>query len=306
MDLLKKGFFALPFILFLCGFLLQFSGFLQDPNFVLSLDTKILVQTIILSALIVLSGLSFIVFVTLTSDLKYILPVIFIAAISPILLLPAPLSFIVAGELLLSLFAVSFLLLQKLKSYLTFQASNLLSPQTKQLITLLVIISSVGFYLAADQFITQKGFTLPDSLIDMSLQFIPKDQLAVGSTENNLPALSPEQIALLEKNPQALKQFGLDPKVLETIKTQSQSQSQLSPQELIKPMIRSQIDNFIAPYQKYIPIFLAVILFFTLQTFSSLLSIFLSPLLSLIFLILEKTGFTHYEVETREVKKLVV
>lgn len=306
MVVIKKLVFALPFILFLCGFSLTLSSFLRNPGSILSPGLETMIQTAVLTALTLLAGLSFAVFVTLAMEWKYILPTIFAAGISLLLLLPAPFNFAATGILLASLTLISFLLERKLKNYLTFQPSTLLSPQIKQVATLLIVLASLIFYFSADQNIRQEGFKIPESLIDMSLQFIPKEQLTISDTSSNLPTISPQQISLLEQNPEALKQFGIDPKVLEGFKQSSQPKGQLSPEDLIKPMIRSQMQNLISPYQQYIPITLAIILFFTLQAASSLLSLLLSPLLSLIFLILERTGFTRYEVEMREVKKLVV
>jgi hypothetical protein len=56
----------------------------------------------------------------------------------------------------------------------------------------------------------------------------------------------------------------------------------------------------------YIPAVLAVLFYFTLQFIAGFLEMLVPFLLWLIFWILEKTGFTKYVVEQREVKKLVV
>lgn len=78
------------------------------------------------------------------------------------------------------------------------------------------------------------------------------------------------------------------------------------PSTLIKQAVKDQLQNIIKPYVGFVPAALAILLFFALQFFTSIINIFISPLLSLTFFILEKTGFTKYEIEKREVKKLVV
>lgn len=134
-------------------------------------------------------------------------------------------------------------------------ASSLLSPTVKQVAGILILILSLVFYLSVSKQIAQKGFEIPDSLIESSLNMMPQQNL---------------------------------------------------PSELIKPMITEQLQNIIKPYQNIIPAILALLLFLTLQSFVAILGIFLSPIIWLIFYILEKTNFIHFETEMREVKKLVV
>lgn len=74
----------------------------------------------------------------------------------------------------------------------------------------------------------------------------------------------------------------------------------------LKQTVKDQVQNIIKPYQDFIPAILAVLLFFTLQSFIAVLSVILPPLLWLVFFILEKTNFIHYEIEMREAKKLVI
>ncbi len=75
---------------------------------------------------------------------------------------------------------------------------------------------------------------------------------------------------------------------------------------LIKQTVKDQVQNFIKPYTNFVPAVLAVLLFVTLHSLTSILNLLVSPLLWLIFLILEKTGFIKFEVEQRPVKKLIV
>ncbi len=159
-----------------------------------------------------------------------------------------------------------------------------------------------------NQVIAKKGFQVPDSLIDTALKMSPVNRPQdETSTQTQLPNITPEQIALLKQNPDLLKQSGLDPKILDTLsQPQTTSNPQNLTQQLVKQAVKDQVQNIIKPFISFIPVVLAVLLFFTLQFFTSIINIFISPLLSLTFLILEKTGITHYEIEQREVKKLVI
>jgi hypothetical protein len=60
------------------------------------------------------------------------------------------------------------------------------------------------------------------------------------------------------------------------------------------------------PYMTYIPGFLALMFFFAVNSIVALLGLLVSPLLWLLYLIFEKTGFIKFEITTREVKNMVV
>src|SRR3990172_10609958 len=117
----------------------------------------------------------------------------------------------------------------------------------------------------------------------------------------NLPQIPPEQLDLLKKNPDLLKQYGLDPKLLDTLTAPQKSTAAPAnlTNELIKQTVKDQVQNFIKPYLNFIPAGLAILLFFTFHAFISIANLLISPLLWLIFLILEKTGFTKFTVEQR-------
>lgn len=75
---------------------------------------------------------------------------------------------------------------------------------------------------------------------------------------------------------------------------------------LIKQTVNDQVQNLIKPYLSFIPAILALLLFFTLQSLTSILNLLIFPLLWIIFFILEKSGFIKFEIEMRLVKKMVV
>ncbi|MDO8498207.1 MAG: hypothetical protein Q7S44_00215 [bacterium] len=306
MLLFKKLIFALPLLASFVFFSSQLAPFLQNPNSILSLDTSILYSLILLLVSLLTSCFFFTIFITLSQDWRIILPVIFLGSLFPLLFLAPPLNFVLTAGFLLSLVISSLQLQKKLSTYLTFQPTNLLTPSIKQTATFLILISSLAFYLSSNLDLQQHGFKLPPSLLDTALKFMPQQESGNLGTEPTIPSIPPEQLEMLEKNPQLLKQYGLDPSILQTVKSQQGKSQKLSTQDLVRPMIESQVQSFIKPFENYIPLLLTVIFFFTLESFVSLLSIFLSPLLWLLFLTLEKSGFTKFETEMREVKKLVV
>lgn len=96
----------------------------------------------------------------------------------------------------------------------------------------------------------------------------------------------------------AIKFSGLNPKVLDNLNPSSN--------DLIKQGVKDQIQTIIKPYQNIIPAILAMLLFLTLQSLTSILNLLIYPLLWLTFYSLEKIGFVKYELEQRPVKKLIV
>ena len=293
MLLFKKLTFALPWLVFFtiaCSYL---PSLYQDPYFIISTDFNFYLQLLTLVGLILLSSFFFVIFVTLASILKIILPACLLASLIPLLFLNPPSSFLLTGGAFLSFTAISLLLQKELDQYLTFKATSLLSPSIKQLATILLLVISVIFYLVAEKEVSQNEFKIPSSLIEMSLSLTQTSQsLEVSpTTAVNQPQIPPE----------LLKQYGVDPAVLEEL-----DKPQNKPQNTMATLVESQINNLIKPYQQFIPLVLALLLFVTLKWLASILSILLTPLLWFIFWILEKTGFTKYEKEMREVKKLII
>lgn len=301
MILVKKLTFASVFWLSLAVLFYFASPLLKTTDLLFSLNLQTLYQLIILSVLILTSALMFVIFATLALDWKLVLPTVILSALIPLLFTPFNLGIVFGIGLIVSLGLAYLNSENRMKSYLTFQASTLLSPSVKQLAVLLILTLSVGYYLSINNQVAQKGFEIPDSLIDTALKLMPQTNLPVAQ----LPQITPDQIELLKKNPEILKQYGIDPKQLDSLPVSKNTPS-LNTTDMIKPLIKQQLQNIIKPYQKIIPAVLALIFFLTLQTFVSILEIFLPPIIWIIFLILEKTNFIHFKTEMREVKKLVV
>lgn len=261
--MLKKLVLA-PFFLISFAFAcFRLSPFLDSYDILFSFNTDSIIQIIVVCALLLVSSLLFTLFVTFCQDLKFTALVVIMAAISPIIFLPKNVSWILAFGFVAAFSLIFFNLNSKLKTYLTFQPATLLTPSIKTLSTLLILIFSVGFYLSISDQIKQAGFSIPDSLIDTTLQAMPQP---LDGPDININSV----------------------------------------QSIIKDGVKSQLDQIIKPYLTFVPILISATFFFTLNWITSILSLFLSPLLWAIFKILTETGFATFTTEMREVKKLVV
>lgn len=308
MPIVKKLAFAPLFLIFFALLVYQLTPFLSSYDFIFSFSLNNLIQLIIIAALFSASGLLFSVFVTLAADWKLVLPVNLIAASIPMLFMDPALAIVFAVAVFISFLLIFLSLETALKSYLTFKPEVLLGPSIRRLASLLVLAFCLIFFLSTNKIIAQEGFQIPDSLIDTALKMTPLESPAEEDTQvARLPDIAPEQLELLKKNPELLRQSGLDPSILDSLNSpKSSKKPQNFTQDLIKQTVKDQIQNFIKPYINFIPAALAILLFLTLQSLTSILNLLIYPLLWLTFYILEKTGFVKFTVEQRPVKKLVV
>ena len=264
----KKLIFAPIFAISLIVLISQLPPLLESSDLIFSLSLATLTQLITISILISLSSLLFVLFASLTLDWKIILPVGLLVSLSSLIFLEPAIGIVFAVGVFVSLL-VSFLSLENtLKSYLTFQPNTLFGPSIRHLSSFLILVIAITYFLAVNKVIAQNGFQIPDSLIDTTLQFAqPK------TDQQDTPQLS---------IPQDLSN------------------------DLIKSTVNDQIQNLIKPYLNFIPAILALLLFFTLQSLNSLINLFIAPLIWLIFLVLEKSGFIKFTTEMRPVKKMVL
>lgn len=296
--MLKKLIFAPFFLLFFALTIYQFTPFLKSYELIFSLSLNTLIQLIIISAFILLSSFSYVLFSSFALDFKFVLPVGILASVISFLFLEPALGIVFMVGIIVSLLLTFLNLETTMKNYLNFQPNNLFGPTTRHLCTLIVLILSIVYFLSINKVISEKGFSIPDSLIDTALKFAQTEQQETSTPQ--LPSLSKEQIDLLRKNPDLLKQSGLDPKILDSLNSPN------SPNELIKQTVKDQLQSLLKPYIGFIPAVLAVILFFTLQSLTSIINLFIYPLLWITFYVLEKTGFVTFVVEQRPVKKMVI
>lgn len=305
-KLILAPFFAVIFALLVY----QLLPFLKSYDFVFSLSLNTFINLLVLSALISLSSFLFILFASLSQNLKITLLASLLFALVPLLFLDTSLALILAVAVFISLLLTSLNLASSLKSYLTFQPGALLGPAVRQLSSLLILSFCVVYFLSSSKLVAQNGFQIPDSLIDTALKFsmpaTPNNQLE--QVQASLPQITPEQLDLLKKNPDLLRQSGLDPKILDALdkSTKSTKVSEQLTTDLVKQTVKDQFQNIIKPYVSFIPAILTALLFLTLQSLTSILNLLIYPLLSATFYLLEKSGFIRYEIEQRPVKKMVV
>lgn len=271
MPFLKKSIFALPFLLFFFLFCLNLDSFLQNANFLFSFDPAEIIRLVLLVFYLILSSAFFAILISLSGDWKIVLPSGVLASLTPFFFISSSAYLLILG-FFLSFLMTWFFLQKKLKNYLTFQASPLLMPSVKSLTTLIILVSSLVFYLNLSQSLEKNGFQLPDSLLDP----------IINMTTSGLPSTD------LPQGPGPM--FNLP----------------LNPNDLIKGAVNSQIQSLIEPNLGFVAVVLAITFFVSLNFLASFLALLISPIISGIFLILEKTDFTKFEAEKREVKKLVI
>ncbi|MBI2039585.1 hypothetical protein HYT18_00755 [Candidatus Microgenomates bacterium] len=312
MTVVKKLIFAPLFIISFAILIWQLPSFLNSYDLLLSFSLNTLLQLLTLSSLILLTAMLFVLFASLAFDWKFVIPVGLITSPIPMLFLPPDLAIILGVAMLASLLIIYVSLENTLNSYVNFEPSALFGPSIRHLSTLLILILCLIYFLSVNQKVQKEGFQIPDALIDEALKFVPQKELQTPQTQQTSTteaSITPEQLELLKKNPDLLRQYGLDPKILDTINLPQSTQENTQPQpvlnETIKQAVKDQLQTIIDPYINFIPAVLAVLLFFVLISITSFLTIFIYPLLWILFKILERTGFIKFTTEMRSVKKMV-
>ena len=318
MPLVKKLAFAPLFLLLVAFLSIQINPVLKDYSLIFSLSGEALLQYGGLVLILMLVSFTYIVFCSLTQDIKMVIPVALLGSLMPLVLINSSQSYIVSIGFFLSLSLVGAMLINRLKSYLTFQPTVLFSSPIKNLTGILIVITSLTFFFSISKVISEKGFEVPDSLIDSVMPLLNSslnsNQLVKGERYlAQVPQLTPENIEYLKAHPELLKQYNIDPKVLNSLSTQPKSTTTNGGAKSVpltslvtKELIKSQVNNILKPFEKWIPFVLASLFFSLLMSFNWIISFFVSPLLYLTFLALEKSGYIHFEKEMREVKKMVV
>lgn len=306
MNLTKKLTFVPVYLIFLSYLTYSISQLLGKTNLVFGIDIATIQTLLIIILTLTLTSLFFIIFATLAQNWGLILLTSALALVIPIIFLTLKLGIIFSVFILLGTLLNFALLNSKLKTYLTFQPTSLLSPSVKLFASFLIIGISVIYFFSIQEGISKNGFQIPDSLIDTALKFSPQTQdLGQISTPNleNLN-ISKEQIEMLKKNPALLDQYGIDPSLLDSFDDQDKQAS--TPTSPVKQLIKAKFDQLVKPYTPFIAPILGLLFFVSLNSIMYLFSFFISPLIWFIFKILTKTGFINFTTEMREVKKMVV
>lgn len=271
---------------------------------------------------LVLASLAYCLFITFTQDFKYAAVMAVITALIPFGFLSVNLSLVIGAGIIISLILTYFNLQTNLKSYVNFVPQTLLVPPIKMLNVFILLTLSFGYFLNANSIIQTQGFKIPETLVDWAIDLSMSSQSLNFKGEKYLLAqsLTPEQLELLKQNPALLKQYGLKPEDLDALSPSSNQKTTEQPgqtviktplppgnlKEILKNQINSTIDQTLKPYLFVIPIILAFMFYSLASLIMWIISMFLSPLLQLIFYLFEKTGFVKFEKEMREVKKIVI
>jgi hypothetical protein len=314
MPTLKKLIFA-PFFLIVFALLFwQLSFHLNSYDLILAVSFNNFLSLVIIAVLVLLSSLFFVLFASFTNNWKLIIPVAILASIIPMFFLPQNKGLITSVGVLASFLIIHVSLEGSLKTYINFEPASIFGPSIRHLSTLLIIVFSFIYFLSISQKVAGEGFQIPDSLIDEALKFVPQQEQQVSQNSQNTPttipsSITPEQLELLKQNPQLLKQYGLDPSILDEVaipKNTSNIQPQQLLNETIKQGVKDQLQQVVKPFINFIAPVLGLLLFFVLVSVASFLNILLFPILWIFFRIFEATGFIKFTTETRSVKKMVI
>ncbi|MBU1000440.1 hypothetical protein KKE78_03550 [Patescibacteria group bacterium] len=308
MNVIKKLIFAPLFLVSFISLIYLTTPLFKTYNLIFSFSINTLIFLINILILISLSSLFFILLVTIAQDWRISIPVAIIGSVVPFCFIDFPLAVVFLVGIFLSFLLSNLNLDVVLKSYLNFQPSSLLGPTIKRLSGLLILAICIVYFFSASKMINQNSFQIPDSLIETAIEMVPLPENNIQTEQMNLPQITEEQIELLKKNPELVRQSGLDPQVLDNLTTaQKSTQAPVNlTNQLIKQTVKDQVQNFIKPYQNFIPAGLSILLFLTLQSFAALINLLIYPFLWIIFFVLEKTEFVKFEIEQRQVRKMVI
>jgi hypothetical protein len=303
MQLIKKLLFGVIWLIVTVWELLLIKSLLLNPQPIVGFDVDSLISFLILGLALIINGSLLGIFVALADDWKLVLPVILCSAICGYAVtVGGGTESITVSVGLLIIGVLAFLVFkQSLKSYLNFDAAKILSGGLKMYVFGLIFVISLSYFMLAKIRVENEGFSLPDSLIDSVISMVPKDTQSVENTSLSGLQISPDQIELLKNNPETLQKMGINPAMLDSIGGQNTTSD-----DLVKLSVKSQLDKMIEPYIDWIPLFLAISLYFTLTTISSLIMFCGLIFIWIVFYLLEKSGFISFNKEMREIRKLVV
>lgn len=301
MNFVKKLIFAPLFFASLSFLLYQLNPLFKSYDFIFAFSASTIIQLILFAALISLTSLSFVLFAIFANDWKVILVVGILTSTLPVFFVRGDLGLILSVGTLVILLLTYLGLEKTLKNYLNFEPGALFGPHIRRMCTFLILVISLTYFLSISRHIYENGFQIPDPLIEQALKITAPSKESDQQQTGPQPSITPQQIELLKQNPDLLKQYGLDPKILESMSAPADLA-----QDTLKQAVKGQLDGIIKPYLGIIPGVLAVLFFFILQSLVTLLNLLIYPLLWGIFYIFEKTGYIKFEVEQRTVKKMVI
>lgn len=271
MLIFKKLIFGLPFILATAFFAKQVAPFLQDFSLMFSLDFNLLYQLIRLVVTIALTAYLFTTLVVLASDWKLVLPFIALASLSTILFVSSPVNIFLSLGLLV-VFIISFAQTyhKVTKDATDFNVSGNIIKPSGSLITLIILVTSIALYVSVSATGDKMIGKIVDSVVSISSDIMKTQQLPQDLGIN--PGATIQNLAI----------------------------------EAAKPLITKQVNDMIKPFLPVIPFLIVFLFYLNLQFLASIAAFILSPLIYLLFWILEKIGFIGFVTENRLVKKLII
>lgn len=136
------------------------------------------------------------------------------------------------------------------------------------LLTVLILVACGSLYLGYAEHIEREGFSIPESYIEILMELMEKQIVA------RVPIGGGEVVI----------QF----------------------REEFQKMIDSFIEGTVKPYERYIPLAIALGLFMPLVTITGLLTWVPALLLKVLFALITALGVTKIVTETREVQRLII
>ncbi len=334
---LKKSLFGFLFLIFFAIFHFLILPLFSSYEWIFGFSGQSALQLLYLSLLILAAAFSFVIFAALSQDWRIGLGFSILGAISPLAFSQTSTVFVLASFYLIALCATYFSVEGKMKKYYNFDPSLVLNPSIRTLASFLAIIISIGFYLAINPVILQKGFEIPESFIPDSLINALMEQQTSHFVQGDkyVAQITPEMIQYAKDHPELLKQYGITPDQLDQIQS-AQPASSKAPESStsskavkvpttttinppvtpiipstasIKKLALQPINDLLKQYKNFVAPLLALLLFsafsftFFIFFFFNILS---GIVINSLFYIFEKTNFIHFQKEMREVKKLVV
>src|SRR5258708_7124885 len=269
MALFKKLLFGLLYLVTFFLVLTQAKSLLKSTDIVFDFSQGTLIALGVFIGLILLSSLFFVIFITLSQDFKTIALILIISNLACFILFNNPENIILSLGFV-SVGGLTYVLLDnKLKTYLTFQSTVLLTSPTLNFARLFILLFSLLFFFTLTTSLASKPFEIPDKVLDLALKLTPQS-LDLNSSQN--PNLTKGQ----KLSPELLKQAGIDQTALNNANL---SQLTELPKETLKKALQAQLAQIIEPYQSIMPLILAFLLFVSLTSLASLIGILISTLL---------------------------
>lgn len=300
----KKIFFYLIFLFFFSTLIYQLSSMLIPNYLFFSFSLEIITQFLFLSSLIFLTGISFILFISLANDWKISFLGILASIFLSFIFLPITLAIVFSASSFLAFLLIYFLLSIKLKKYINFNSLTFFNFSLNGFLFLFTVISSLIYFLFVNSQILEKGFKIPEPLITAAADATSEIVLP-ESVNKNLNTLN-----TIGQSALVLQSLGLGNQDLGliggTINESANITKALSNQGIIRDSIEAQITKLLMPYYQFLEVILAILFFLTLQFILWVFSLFTPLVFLVLFFILEKTGAIKFVTETHKVKKIVM